>query len=193
MFSARCGLETLSFCACQRSGYLSPGGFRYRCLRGRGLSWACVRTLVPQGSGASTWGKGCSHRGHAPLLGPPSPPPSFPQFPCRPSVLHGPCPDAPSQGGTQSRRGRWLLLSVNSLGRRSLSSSTCPDLGEFSGCPPPPTRPSRLYLVEPGLQGGLLLSPEAFSAIVAGDGLAGPTGAEGTELHSGLRDEPLRA
>lgn len=58
---------------------------------------------------------------------------------------------------------------------------------------PPPTRPSRLYLVEPGLQGGLLLSPEAFSAIVAGDGLAGPTGAEGTELHSGLRDEPLRA
>ena len=190
MFSARCGLETLSFCACQHSGYLSPGGSRYRRLHGRGLSWACVRTLVPQGSRASTWGKGCSRRGHSatawtPVASPLLPPVSLPS---RPSVLHGPCPDGLSRGGTQSRRGRWLLLSVDSLGRQSLSSSTCPDLGEFSGCPP--TRPSQLYLVEPGLQGRLLPSPETFSAGMAGDSLAGPIGAEGTERHSRLRDEP---
>lgn len=132
MSSARCGLGTLSFCACRRSECSPPSGSQYRHLCGRMLLWACVRTLVLQGPGASAQGQGCSRRGHStpawtPIASPLHPPGS---------VLHRPCPDAPSWGGTRgSGREGWLFLSVDSLGGRSLSSFMCPDPGKFSGCP----------------------------------------------------------
>lgn len=120
MFSVRCGLEALSFCACQRSECSPPSGSQYRHLCGRVLLWASVRTLVPQRPGASA-------RGHSAPAWTPIASPLFPPG----SVLHGRCPDAPSWGGTRgSGWERWFFLSVDSLGGRSLSSSTCPDPGE---------------------------------------------------------------
>lgn len=148
---------------------------------GRGLLWACARTLVPQGSGASAWAGG-------PARAPVPSPHHRPQVPCRLSVLHRPRPDVPSWGGTRGRgQGRRLFLPADGL-RRSRLSFTRPDPGEVSGYPS--HMPSQLYLAGHKLWPGLLPSPGACAAGVAADGLAVSAGSEGTERCSRLHGKP---